>query len=374
MLAADPIEVTLTQRGILSRWPARERDPALDQTFDCRGRDKLGNQNQGIVVFTVGLEGAWLNQTLFADPIEVGVTQHGGWVDCLLLISDPIIITIKFKSADVLLERVKANWVKWSDIGHLDFTIGKDNVAGRRPLDWYGWVYAIKKLGSKVIVYGENGVSALTPSGNVYGLNTIYRVGLKSKHAVAGDESTHYFIDSKGQLWSLSEGLAKLDYSEYLAALDNPVLSWDVENRLLYISDGMLGYVYSPDSGSLGGGPINVTGVGSKGGDLYVASPATIVTPTFQIVTDVYDFGTRKNKTIQSIEVATDMTGTLSAAIDYRIDKAIAFATTDWHVVDPRGLAFIPVGGREFRFRVKADAWEYFEIDSITIAGEVNAH
>jgi len=48
--------------------------------------------------------------------------------------------------------------------------------------------------------------------------------------------------------------------------------------------------------------------------------------------------------------------------------------TTDWHVVDPRGMVFIPVHGREFRFRVKSDVYEYFEIDYITVAGEVCSH
>ena len=29
-----------------------------------------------------------------------------------------------------------ANWIKWSGIGTIDFTISKKNVAGERPLDW----------------------------------------------------------------------------------------------------------------------------------------------------------------------------------------------------------------------------------------------
>ena len=182
----------------------------------------------------------------------------------------------------------------------------------------------------------------------------------------------HYFVDNLGQLWRFSEGLEKLDYSEYLSGMiDNLVLSWDAANKLLYICDGSQGYVYSQDSGSLGAGPVNVTGIDSQSGTLYVVSPAAISTPTFKICTDIYDLGTRKGKNIHSLEIGTDLTETLEAAIDYRLDKAAAFATTDWHVVDPRGIVFIPVYGREFRFRFKSDVYSYFEVEPIIVNGEV---
>jgi hypothetical protein len=372
---ADPIEIAVTQHGVLSLYPARERDPALDQTFDCRSQDRFGNWDQGIPVFTVSLEGTWLNKTIFADSIDVTLSQVGTLVEGLVIAVDPITITIGLKDADVLTELLKTNWLKWSDIGSLDFTIDKTNVAGERPLDWKGWIYSILKLGSKVVVYGENGVSVLVPSGTAYGLNTIYRVGLKGKGAVSGDDSVHYFVDNLGQLWRFSEGLEKFDYSEYLSGMiDNLVLSWDTANKLLYICDGSQGYVFSQDSGSLGSGPVNVTGIDSQSGILYVAAPATVATPTFQIVTDIYDLGSRRGKNIYSLEVGTDLTETLEAAVDYRVDKASTFATTDWHVVDPRGMAYIPVHGREFRFRLKCDTLEYFEVDSIIVNGEVCRH
>lgn len=374
-IAADPIVVTVTQHGVRSQWPANDRDPALDQEFDCSYTDVHGRRDAGIPVITVDLTGAWLNQTIFADPIVVTVSQEGGWVTAILVDADPIIVTIGLKSADIVTELFKTNWLKWSNIGSLDFTIDKTNVAGERPLDWRGWIYSIRKLGSKVVVYGENGVSLLLPSDKYYGLQTIYRVGLKGKGAVSGDDSVHYFVDNLGQLWQFSEGLEKLDYSEYLSGmLDNLVLSWDVANKLLYICDGSQGYVYSQDSKSLGAGPVNVTGIDSQSGTLYVASPATIATPTFEICTDIYDLGSRRGKNIYSLEIGTDLTEALEAAIDYRIDKADGFAVTDWHVVDPRGIVFIPVHGREFRFKVKCDTLEYFEVDSITVTGEVCRH
>jgi hypothetical protein len=375
-LGTGPIDLTVSvPGGLLSKWPANDRDPTLDQEFDCAAQDKFGNWGQGIPVFTISLEGTWLNKTVFADPITVTVTPVGGWAAAILITADPITVTISLKDVDVLTELLKTNWLKWSNIGSLDFTIDKTNVAGERPLDWKGWIYAIKKLGSKVVVYGENGVSVLTPAGNTYGLQTIYRIGLKGKGAVSGDDSVHYFVDNLGQLWRFSEDLEKLDYSEYLSGMiDNLVLSWDVANKLLYICDGSQGYVYSQDSGSLGAGPVNVTGIDSQSGTLYVVSPATIATPTFEICTDIYDLGSRRGKNIYSLEIGTDLEETLEAAIEYRLDKAAVFATTDWHVVDSRGFVYLPCYGREFRFKVKSDVYEYFELDYLTINGEICSH
>jgi len=279
-----------------------------------------------------------------------------------------------FAEGDLLLENLRSNWVKWSNIGQMDFTIGRDNVAGERPLDFKGWVYAIKKLGSRAIAYGKNGVSALIPAGTAWGLQTVYRIGLKSKNAIAGDESIHFFIDNKDQLFSLGESLQKLDYSEYLSVLTNPVLSYDLETGLLYICDGEYGFVYNHANKSLGTGPISITGISSQGGTLYVTSPVAIVMPTFEFCTDIYDLGTRRGKTIYSLEIGTDLGGDLQAAIDWRTDKKEAFATTNWFMVDRRGMVHIACYGKEFRFRVKTFAWEPAGLDYITVNGEVHQH
>lgn len=279
-----------------------------------------------------------------------------------------------FAEGEILLENLKSNWVKWSNIGKMDFTIWKDNIAGERPLDWKGWVYAIKKLGGKAIAYGKNGVSALIPSGNAWGLQTIYRIGLKGKNAVAGTDDVHFFIDNKNQLFALGDSLQMLDYSEYLSVLTDPVLSYDIESNLLYICDGTYGFVYSPKDKSLGKGPVNVTGISSQGGTLYVTAPAAITTPVFEICTDIYDMGTRRGKSIYSLEIGTDLIGELQASIDYRLDKAAAFTQTGWFTVDKRGVVYITAYGREFRFRVRNLEYEYMEIDYITVDGEVHNH
>jgi hypothetical protein len=373
-VVADPIIVRVRQRGNISHTPPAAINPALNIYIAATSLDLV-----------VEVLGTWLNVGVIADPIEVVVTIPGTMVIGKLFSNSALIaITVSMGSPEIVTVGVKKSWVKWGNIGNLDFTIWKDNVAGERPLDWKGWVYAIKKLGNKVIVYGEGGVSVLAPAGNTFGLFSAYKVGLKGKHAVAGDDKIHFFIDAAGVLFSIGEIAMKsslfessiiperLDYSEYLSLMNNPVLSWDALNKLLYICDGLSGYVYSPDDKSLGSGPNNITGIGSQGGTFYVTASAAIVTPIFEICTDIYDMGSRKNKTISTVELGTDVTGDLWVALDYRMDKAAAFKTLGWHKVSPNGVTNIPCYGVEFRVRVKRTTYEYFELDYIRVNGIVH--
>ncbi len=266
-------------------------------------------------------------------------------------------------------------WVKWSKISTTDFTIDKTSRAGRMPLDWPGRVSNIRKLGSHLVAYGTNGVSALIPAGKMFGLNTLHRTGLIGRDAFAGTDVIHYFIDNLGRLYSLTQnGLSLLDYREYLVNLSAPVLTLDEANNLLFICDGNLGFIYSPDSKSLGSGPVNVTGIGYQSEVKYITAPDAIVTPKFKIWTDIYDLGSRKGKNIQSIEVGIDMSENLWAAVRYRLNKSEGFTQTDWYLVDKRGQVFIPCYGYEFQFGLMSEVYEYFEIDYLTVNGDGNAY
>ncbi len=383
-IVADAIEVAFESGGGYYSKTVVPRDPSLDLTFNCYGTDRFGNRDQGVIGLTTSILGAWLNQIFVASPIAITTSILGTFAKTVFITSSPIVLTTDLTTASFVFSGtshvpfasgVKSNWVKWSNIGSLDFTIGKDNVAGERPLDWKGDVYAIKKLGTKAVAYGENGVSFLIPAGTTYGLNTIYRVGLKSKNAVAGDDTKHFFIDKAGQLWKVGEALEKLDYSEYLSPMNNNlVMSYDNLNNLVYICDGSIGYVYNPATLSLGRCQPNITGIGSQGGLLYVTSPSVIVADPFEICTDIYDLGSRNSKTVHSLEFGIDLTTTLQAAIDYRRDKDASFFQTPWYNVSKSGNVFITAFGREFKFRAKTLTYEWFSIDYLKISGVTHAN
>jgi hypothetical protein len=377
-VVADPFELTLMQLGRLELHDrASDRNPELDSEFDC-GRYGNDGVEVGKIIVTTSILGTWLNVGVVASPIVVTTSIIAGDEFAGTFFStgvdSKITLTVTIPvSATVVTLGSKGNWVKWSDIGHLDFTISKANVAGERPLDWRGWVYGLKKLGDKVVAYGQNGVSFLNPSGITYGLQTIHRIGLKGRSAFCGTDFEHFFIDVKGRLYRVGPTLELLDYSKYLDTLGSTVvMSLDDQNHLIYICDGLVGFVYSIKDKSLGTGPVNVTGVGSQSGTLYIAASSTISTPVFEICTDIYDMETRKNKTITSIEIGTDQTEDLYATVDARVNKAAAFNTLSWVRVNPNGIVAIPCFGIEFRFRVKLLTYEAIKIDYIKVNGMIH--
>jgi hypothetical protein len=370
----DGVSSAVATSGAWISVTSAARNPALDIVFDCRGVDVSGNDDQGIVKVTVTISGSWISVSKVAGAISLLVSVSGTYTGAVVIAADPIVVTVTVSSSGTpIVSGVRENFVAWSDIGSLSFTIGRANVAGERPLDWSGRVYVVKKLHGKVVVYGENGVSFLVPSGTTYGLNTINRTGIIGRNAVTGDDSKHFFIDKTGQLWLLTDTLQLLDYSEYLSSLlSTTTMLYDAADNLVYICDGAVGFVYSPASGSLGKGPVNLTGLGRKDGTLYVTSSSAIVTDPFEICTDIIDMRSRNSKTIYSLEFGTDLTGSLYTAVDYRSDKALSFSMTPWRTVNNNGVANIVVHGREFRIRVRLTSYEYFEIDYIKIDGVVN--
>ena len=287
------------------------------------------------------------------------------------LIAENINSLVVQSYSEMYVTVTRRNWVRWSNIGSLDFTVGLDNVAGERPMDWSGLVYKIMKLGSKVIVYGEGGVSVLSPHDVSYGLTTVLSHGLRGRRAVAGNDFVHFFMDTLGCLYYFGESLEKLGYEEYLSRMTDPILSYDHVTKLLYLCDGTHGFVYSHNEKSLGEGPVNITGICYKGSEYYIASPGEIETPTFEIWTDIIDFGTRNAKTIHSIEVGTDLESELLVAAEFRMDKGGIFIRLPWVRTNPAGIASMICHGREFRIGVKAECYEYFEIDYIDIEGKI---
>lgn len=336
--------------------------------------------NAGFVPLTIEILGQLMDTYISAGPIPIRLDIFSRVSFGTFISAGPIPLTIVPKSSHFVIESVggKCNWVKWSKIGSLDFTIDESNIAGERPLDWFGCVSEILKLGKGVVCYGTNGVSMLTPAKIGYtepsvhmSMQTIHRIGVLCKPV--GNENEHYFIDNTRKLFKLTgEGMQLLDYSEYLVNLTNPVMTFDNETGLLYICDGTYGYVYSTRFPSFGIGPNNVSGLGVKGGTLYVTAPDTIEVPKLHITTDIYDMGTRKPKTIQWIEIGTDLTVGLQARIETRISNKDDFMNSKWILVNPNGIAYIPCYGVEFRFQLKSFIYEYMEIDYIKVSGVVH--
>jgi hypothetical protein len=379
-IVAAPGRAIAFAKGVPLRFPPAARDTSLDISFDCHMLDSSGDPCWGVSYaeasgeFNGGIAGIQDVSIATAHALAYGTPSWGS-----VLVAGTATGTANASgSGTLVLLFPRKNWIQWAKPGTVNFTKDKQNKAGDTPLDWKGYVWDIRVLNDSPVAYGENGVSVLikkvTKYGWTYGYKTLYEVGLKGKGAIVGDKTAQYFIDNKGQMWKLSDKLEFLDYSEFLSVMTGSkiVMSMDSNNGLIYICDGTYGYVYSTRTGSMASGPVNVTGIGIRDGTLFVVSPAAIVIPGFEKWTGIHDMKTRKSKTIEAVEVGVDLSIAMQASIEWRMDKATAFARLPWQYLGPGGVAYLFCHGVEFRFGLKTATYASFEIDHINVRGVIN--
>ncbi|MBT9168551.1 MAG: hypothetical protein DDT19_01898 [Syntrophomonadaceae bacterium] len=385
LLSLTPGILPLSGSAVLNIFgPPPPWNPNLDFVFNSNA-NPVDGVGRGIGVTTLSGAGRRLEIFIPRSPGVIDLSGRGIIPAWILIASRPGVITLS-GGGETLNIPIGDNWIWWSEIGDLvfldprasrqDIAVVRRNVAGFAPLEVSGWVFQIKKLGDKVIVYGRNGVTLFTPAQTAWGKRTLRRVGLIAKNALTGTEDIHYFIDSSGVFWSLTADLRlnELDYSEYFASLTTAtVMSYDEEEDLVYICDGTLGFVFSPADG-LGRGPANITGIGRLAGTLFLTAPSAVVTAPLQITTDIIDFGVRTEKFISSVEVGTDhaLGADLQVALDFRRDKISTWTNTGWVTTNAAGVAPFYVSGVEFRVHVRLSAYRHIEIDYLTIRGKVN--
>jgi hypothetical protein len=127
-----------------------------------------------------------------------------------------------------------SNWVAWSDINNLafikttDLDQARQNLSGYMPMPWEGNVLKVEPLNDKVIVYGDNGITALVLrsldlASSTYGQEDVHDVGLKWQGSMTTNgkkdgKTIHYFVDATGWLYELGDDLQpkRLGYKEFL--------------------------------------------------------------------------------------------------------------------------------------------------------------
>jgi hypothetical protein len=335
------------------------------------------------------------NVGVLTSAVDITISIHGEFITGVSLDGLIINITIDIISfgtasengADLsgsqlipslTIDYGRVQFVKWSKIGSLDFTIDETNMAGEMPMERIGWIYGLKKLRNTVVVYGQNCIVIMRPVGLFYSIETVYEMGLISTRAFCGSDHVHYFVNVYGQLHRLtSDGIENLDYSEFLINTFNNfnsklVMSYDVERDLIFMCDGTYGYVYSVKAQSLGECPPNITAMYDYSGRKYVFGAGDILPMNAELQTDIFDFGTRKPKTIRSIELGTNVEDHLYVSIDYRTSYRHDFVQIGWFKVNPSGKVFPTCYGVEFKIRIKNIVYEPFEIDYMKIRGNIH--
>lgn len=127
-----------------------------------------------------------------------------------------------------------SNWVAWSDINELNFVSptelgqARRNLSGYMPMLWGGDILNIMPLNDKIIVYGDNGITAMllaTAEGapSTYGQVPIPETGILSAEALTtngekDEGSIQYFINTVGWLCKIDNNLKveRLGYKEFI--------------------------------------------------------------------------------------------------------------------------------------------------------------
>lgn len=84
------------------------------------------------------------------------------------------------------------------------------------PMSWRGDIFAIKTLGQFTMIYGEDGITAV--SLDPIDRREILSVGIVGRGAVDGNSDKHVFLDTNGILWRIDSNLSltRLGYEDYI--------------------------------------------------------------------------------------------------------------------------------------------------------------
>jgi len=242
------------------------------------------------------------------------------------------------------------------------------NECGLMPIA-FGAVRCVKPLGNAVIVYSDNGVSALIPAIEpvpTMGLVNLSDIGIYSGLSISGDDRQHVWLDNGGSLWAMGQDLKPtlLGYREVLLPFigDEVIASYSPEDKgKWFFSNGFRTFLYK----NTGMSEVDqiVTSCGyAAGGTVGFCSEAGSVDPAFVLVTQDIDFGIRGIKHIHSVELSCAATSNLYVSIYYRYNKAEeVWKQTAWRRVNKEGWAVMACSGVDFRIGIRGEDFREVE-------------
>lgn len=247
------------------------------------------------------------------------------------------------------------------------------NALGWIPMRWQGNVLRIKALHEHLIVYGENGITALTPHGADISVRDLASFGILTRDSVAGNMDEHVLIANSGEIYALenqyyanSLRLQKLDYSEfttnYLSA-GAVVGSFDSNDKDFYFSNGTDNFILS--EGGLTKHEQVITSIEfAQGGPVGVASDVDPATVT--LVTSPFEMEVPGIKFISWVTLKVRGGGVVSVAADYNFDGSDVFDRTPFYTLNQLRMGYVGIAGIRFRIVVSATDYSTFDLDSIS--------
>lgn len=273
-------------------------------------------------------------------------------------------------------EGLGSNWILWSSIGGGDFPLWlmlpkgysdtpfvltksevitklKQNGFGWYPLRHAGDVTVMKPLGDFVIVYGSEGIEAVSPRGDKIGFRRIANFGVLGRGSVAGTEQQHVFLDGEGNVWRLTPdlNLVQLGYKEWFSSFPatSTVITHNPVEDHYYLSSPSEGFILTPDG--LAEHNQRLTSLVHRAGYPFAVGTSAASTD-IRVKTGALDLRRQALKTIHDIQVDYSDIDNLKIEVEYRNDHTSAFRTIGAKSVGPEGVLTTMLTAREFKIRI----------------------
>ena len=205
-------------------------------------------------------------------------------------------------------------------------------------------IRALKQLGNRLMVYGDNGISELQQIDGGFQETLVTDFGIGGRGCVGGDDRRHVFFNGQGQLYSWYSnqdrperlGYAAI-FSQYLPA--RTVITFDPVEGYFWISDGGLTYVLTRTGlgGPMSQHPTSMFRDNSYG---LVGMYSTALRDSWLIRTSNFDMGHRDFKHLVLAQVIGDgyrrATGRVSGVSDVRGSAR----STAWAPINKEGVVF----------------------------------
>lgn len=241
----------------------------------------------------------------------------------------------------------------------------KRNEMGFMPMPWQGTVRVVKPLGNAVMVYGDDGISAIIQTSEpipTFGQKHLLDFGVAGRGAVGGTNREHVFVDEAGYLWRIGVDLVpkRLNYHEFVQSMTiaDIVISHDQGENEYYICDGSSNYILT--SKGLGKTGQSVTSIVSTDGAMLGISRTSREARAWATI-ETIDFNLRSIKTLATVEVGLESSADCEVIVACKYAVGGDFTTLPAVAVNPEGTAYIGASGIEFRVTVRASSFSNTE-------------
>ena len=299
------------------------------------------------------------------------------------------IISLDGGEATAGLAYVKPNYpvfIEWSKVNEQTFqnttTTDISNLSGYMPMEYSEDLLRAEPLKQHIIIYGKNGVSALTLAGiRGYGMTTLHHTGIKDVGSVclngfADGSTAHYFIDTSGELYVIDASLTvtRIGYKEIFSAAHtaNPGLirmSYNIRRDEILINfyNSDTTYIYGKDGLTIINGDIET--LIEKSGTRYVHAYTTIAQSNVVYQTNTIDMGAECQKYLWGIAARITCPEAVSVVVDYRTTRTGSWTSSPTMTFD-KARGYLNVGrlaGVEFKIKITVASYTTFQMSDIEV-------